>query len=46
MWAVQMVRHVRHSYTLGDVQVEVAHAALCQQRQGNNELIGAIFSLF
>ena len=32
MWAVQAVRHVRHSYTLGDVQFEVVHAARCEQR--------------
>jgi hypothetical protein len=46
MWPVQVVRHVRHSYTFGDVQVEVARDTRCQQRQRNNELIGVSFSLF
>jgi hypothetical protein len=43
---VQVVRHLRRSYTLGDVQVEVARDTRCQQRQRNNELIWFIFSLF
>ena len=46
MWAVQVERHLRRSYTLGDVQVEVARDTRCQQRQRNNELIGFGFSLF
>ena len=33
MWAVQVVRHVLPSYTFGDVQFEVVHAARCEQRQ-------------
>jgi hypothetical protein len=36
MWAVQVVRHVLPSYTFGDVQFEVVHAARCEQRLVNN----------
>ena len=32
MWAVQVVRYVRHSDTLADVQVAMAHAARCEQQ--------------
>ncbi len=32
MWAVQVVRHLRRSYTFGYVQFEVVHAARREQR--------------
>jgi len=40
------VRHVRHSYTFGDVLVAMAHDTWCEKCLGNNELIGISFSLF
>lgn len=45
MWAVQVVRHVRHSDTLADVQVAMAHDTRCEQRQ-KNEIIRFNFYLF
>jgi hypothetical protein len=46
MWAVQAVRHVRHSYTLGDVRVAAVHDTWREKCLENNELIGFSFSLF